>query len=281
MGNVYEALVGLSWLEGDFQRLTDLDQIEYAHWTPAERRSSVGYLRGDNALRCTKFVFVHEGWDYGYSYGGPAPTLGSVVHNRPPWLAQPGDRLSIHEWNPHFRGPMPQGKYRAPPLPPRTIPGREAPRDTATDGRAAPCGPGPAGSSNDRPAPGRTHGTIPGRETPRDTATDGRAALCGPGPAGSSNDRPATGGAHEEAGRTPGDGGAEVGAAHRHRTQHPFDHKDKDTTVLHYIEGHEEPQPIPDKCTVIFMLAPLGEEILQRVVPRSRWPQGHGHIERF
>ena len=122
MGNVYEALVGLYWLEGDFQRLTDLfltlmdlDQIEYAHWTQAERRSSVGYLRGDNALRCTKFVFVHDGRDYGYSYVWRTRSdPGSVVHKRPPWLTQPGDRLWIPEWNPHYRGPMPQWKTPCP-----------------------------------------------------------------------------------------------------------------------------------------------------------------------
>ena len=72
-----------------------------------------------------------------------------------------------------------------------------------------------------------------------------------------------------------------MGATDRHRTQHPFDPKDKDTTVLHYIEGQGEPQPNPDKCTVILMFTPVGEEILKRVAPRSRWPQGHGYIERF
>ena len=163
---------------------------------------------------------------------------------------------------------MPQRKYSAPPLPPRTAPGRETPRDTATNGRAAPCGPGPAGSSSDRPAPGGAH-------------EERRAAPCSPGPAGSSNDRPTQGGAHEEAGRTPDDGGAEQEAARRHRARHPFNPKDNDTIILGFIQGHEEPSPIPDKCTVIYMLTPLGEEILHRVVPRSRWPLGHGHIERF
>ena len=249
MGNVYGALVGLYWLEGDFQRLTDqfltlmdLDQIEYAHWTPAERMSSVGYLRRDHALRCTKFVFVQEGRDYGYSYGGPAPTLGSVVCKRPPWLAQPGNQLWIPEWHPRYQGPMPQGEHRAPPLPPRPAPGRETPRDTAADGRAAPSGAGRAGSSNERPAPG---------------------------------------GAREETGRTPGDQGAEAEAIDRHRAQHPYDPQDQDTTILHYIECHMEPQPDPDKCTAIFMLTPMGEESLKRVVPRSRWPQGHGYVKRF
>ena len=79
----------------------------------------------------------------------------------------------------------------------------------------------------------------------------------------------------------PDDGGAELEADRRHRTRHPFDPKDKDTIILGFIQGHEVPSPIPDKCTVIYMLTPLGEEILHRVVPRSRWPLGHGHIERF
>ena len=70
-------------------------------------------------------------------------------------------------------------------------------------------------------------------------------------------------------------------AIDRHRAEHPYDPQDQDTTILYFIRGHEEPQPDPDKCTVIFMPTPLGEEIFQRVVPRSRWPQGHGHIERF
>ena len=247
-GQRVQALVGLYWLEGSFQLLTnlfltlmDLDQIEYANWTPAERRSSVGYLRGDNAIRCTKFAFTHEGRDYGYKNGGPAPTLGSVVIKRPPRLAKPGTILWIHEWNPHFRGSVPQGEHHAPPTP----------------------------------------SAAPGGDMPRGNATNGRAAPTGPPPAGSSNDQPAQGGTHEEAGRAPGDEEAEQEADRRRRTQHPFDTKHKDTIALCFNKGHAEPQPYPDKCTVIYEISPLGETTLHRVVPRSRWPRDRGCIEDF
>ena len=100
MGNIYEAVVGLYWLEDNFLGLTDLfftfvdlDQVEYAQWSPAARRISVGFQRGSNALRCTRFVFVHRGRDYGYRNGGPAPALGTVVEPRPPWPQKPGETL--------------------------------------------------------------------------------------------------------------------------------------------------------------------------------------------
>ena len=248
VGNVYEAPVGLYWLEGDYQLLTklfltlmDLDQIEYAYWTPAERRTSVGCLRGDNALRCTKFAFVHEGRDYGYKNGGPAPSLWGVVVKRPPWLAKPGNTLWIHEWDPQYQGCMPQGKYHAPPTP----------------------------------------STAPGQGVPGGNATNGRAAPAGPQPAGSSNGRPAQGGTHEEAECAPDEAWAEQEADRRRHTQHPFDTKDKDTIALCFIRGDAEPLPNPDKCTVIYELTPLGETVLHRVVPRSRWPRDQGCIEDF
>ena len=64
-GNVYEAFVGLYWLEGQTQALVDLfftlmdfDQIEYAQWPAPERRSSTEFLRGPHALRCSRFALV-------------------------------------------------------------------------------------------------------------------------------------------------------------------------------------------------------------------------------
>ena len=249
VGNIYEALVGLYWLEDNFLGLTDLfltlmdlDQIEYAQWSPPTRRTSVGFLRGDNALRCTRFVFVHGGRDYGYRNGGPAPALGSVVQPRPPWLAEPGDTLWIPEWQPGYKGAMPQGEHQAPPPPPGPAPGREMPRETASNGRAASSGEGRAGPTDER-------GPTPGR-------------------------------AHEEAGRTP-EAQEEQRGPHPAPAQDLYDPQDPNTVPIFYMEGDLEPRPDPDRHSAIFMVTPLGEEILKRVVPRSRWPQGNGYVEQL
>ena len=154
VGNIYEALVGLYWLEDNFLGLTnlfltpmDLDQIEYAQWTPSARRTSVGFLRGANALRCTRFVFVHGGRDYGYRNGGPAPALGNVVQPRPPWLQEPGETL----WTPYgFEGVMPQGEHLAPPPPTGPPPSRELPREIAGNGHAASSGEGRVGPTDEQ-----------------------------------------------------------------------------------------------------------------------------------
>ena len=246
VGNVYEALVGLYWLEENYDGLTDLfltlmdlDQIEYPSWSEGQRRTSVGFLRGRSALRCTKHAFVNEGRNYGYKLYGPTPALGGVVNDRPPWLACPGGTLRIPEWEDHYQGPMPRGEHFAPPTPstPHGDPGRGA-----TNGSRAPTGVRPAGSSYDRPAQRR---------------------------------------GHEGAERTPEEEEAEQEADRRRRTQHPFDPRDGNTTTITFISGQDEPLPDPDMCTVIYELTPMGESILHRVAPRSRWEHGQGHIETF
>ena len=87
--------------------------------------------------------------------------------------------------------------------------------------------------------------------------------------------------AHEEAERTPDDEEARQEADRRRRTQHPFNTKDKDTIAIYFIRGDAEPQPNPDMCTVIYELTPLGDAVLHRVVPRSRWPRDRGRVEDF
>ena len=79
-GNVYEALVGLYWLEGQTQALVDLfltlmdlDQIEYAHWSTPDRKNSTGSLRGAHTLRCSRFAFARAGRTFGYANGCPSP----------------------------------------------------------------------------------------------------------------------------------------------------------------------------------------------------------------
>ena len=67
----------------------------------------------------------------------------------------------------------------------------------------------------------------------------------------------------------------------KRRTQHPFNPRDGDAIVISFIRGHTEPQPYPDMCTVIYELTPLGDAVLHRVVPRSRWPGDRGRVEDF
>ena len=143
-------------------------------------------------------------------------------------------------------------------------------------GTGEPC---PRGSTEPRPPP---PGPVPGRGTPREAAVNGRAASSGEGRAGPTGARvPTPGKPHEETGRTPGAQGGTAGASTQHRLEDLYDPQDPDTTLLFYMEGDLEPRPDPDRHTAIFMATPLCEEILKRVVPRSRWPQGDGYVERF
>ncbi len=96
VGNIYEALVGLYWLEGKYQDLVDLfltlmdlDQIEYAGWTAGDRRTSTGFLRGAAALRCSDFVFTYFGREFQYRNGGPSPAPGAVAEPRLPSIKAP------------------------------------------------------------------------------------------------------------------------------------------------------------------------------------------------
>lgn len=146
-GNVYEALVGLYWPEGQIQELVDflfvlmdLDQIESAWWTPAQRRSSTGSLRGVCALRCSRFAFVWTGRAYGYANGGPSPANRAVAEPRDGWLQKPGQVQHIEEWGEDFVGHMPEGN----PLPSSSPPGNPPPGG----GSGSAAGPGGAPSSS-------------------------------------------------------------------------------------------------------------------------------------
>ena len=250
MGNTYEALVGLYWLEDNFLGLTnlfptlmDLDQIEYAQWSLPARRTSVGFQRGANALRCTRFVFVHGGRFYGYRNGGPAPALGNVVQPRPPWLEEPGETLWIPEWQNGFEGAMPQGEHLAPPPPTGPAPRRELPRGTASDGHAAYSGDGRVGSTDERgPAP---------REP------------C------------------EDAGRTPEAQEGTAGTNTQGKLLDVDDPQGSNTFPIYYRGGDLEPRPDPDRHCAFIMVTPLGEEVFKQLVPRSRWPQGNGYVEQL
>ena len=170
MGNVYEALVGFYWLEGNYLGLTDLfltlmmdlDQIEDAQWTPQTRRTSVGFLRSASALKCTRFVFIRTGRAYGYvpqrwtrpgmgqrgaGQAGLAPAAGT------------GHDLWIPEWQTGYEGAMPLAEHLAPPPPPPSgLPqGREGPGGNTTAQHAAPGGEQREGPTQERgPSPGGT-----------------------------------------------------------------------------------------------------------------------------
>ena len=104
-GNVYEAHVGLYWLEDNFQGLTDisptlmdLDQIEDAQWSAPTKKSSTGFQLGALALKCQRFAFVYGGRCHGYLNGKPSPSAGAVAEPRLSWIQDPGNDLFIPEW---------------------------------------------------------------------------------------------------------------------------------------------------------------------------------------
>ena len=244
VGNVYEALVGLYWLEENYDRLTDLfltlmdlDQIEHPSWREGQRRTSVGYLRGASAVRCTMHVFVNEGRSYGYSYNGPAPALGSVVIDRPPWLAQPGGTLHIPEWHNTYQGPMPKGEHFAPPTPGEP---QGRPERSAAIYSHPPAGAQQAGSSSDPPAQPRGHS---GADREPDEEEERREA-----------DR-------------------------RSRIQQPYDLNDGNTTAITFLSGQPEPLPDPTMRTLIFKLTPLGDSVLYRIVPPGQRGRGQERTE--
>ena len=132
-GNVYEALVGLYWLEDNYQALTDifltlmdLAQIEYAQWSAPAKRSSTGFRRGALALRCSRFAFVYGGLGYGYlngyPNGQPNPSAGAMAEPRQPWLQDPGDAFYIPNCKQYILGTCPKEGRRPRPCP------RPAPR---------------------------------------------------------------------------------------------------------------------------------------------------------
>ena len=153
MGNVYEALVGLLWLKGNMQSLTNifltlmgLDQLEYPQWGAPKRRSSTGFLWGALARKCSRFVFVHTGRSYGYANGGTSPSQGAVAKPMGPWLQKPGSILHIPVWKDGYDGPVPEGW--APPSPPP----HGSPREPRNSGQ------GSAGSSSDSVCRSFDHG---------------------------------------------------------------------------------------------------------------------------
>ena len=104
MGNVYEALIGLWWLEGRMDdivhlvlNLLDIDQLELSDWRQDSRRQATGHLRGQAAVSRTRYIFVRRGRDYGYRNGGPAPAFGAAAGPREDWLAPPGQPFCIPE----------------------------------------------------------------------------------------------------------------------------------------------------------------------------------------
>ena len=223
VGNIYEALVGLYWLEDNFLGLTDLfltlmdlDQIEYVHWSPPARRTFVGFQRGANALRCSRYVFVHGGRTYGYHIGGPAPALGAMAEPRLPWLQKPSETLWIPEWQDGFAGAMPQGEQLPAPPPPGPAPRREWPRGTANDEQAA--------SSGDRQVvPTGTWGPTPGRPC-------------------------------EGAGRTPRAQEVTAGTDAQGKLQEFDDPQGPHIYPIYHMQGDLEPRPNPDRNCAFIMV---------------------------
>ena len=142
-GNVYEAIVGLCWLEGRthelvdlFLTLMDLDQIEYAQWSSLDKKSSTGYLRGPHALRCSRFALVRARRNYGYANRQPSSAAGAVAEPKEQWLEDPGEALWIPEWVDGYTSEMPKGNLLPPPPPKAPVPPGGDPRDAAYAGGA-------------------------------------------------------------------------------------------------------------------------------------------------
>ena len=213
----------------------DLDQIEYAYWSPPERKSSTGSLRGAHALKCSRIAFVRTGRSYGYAKGGPSPKEGAVAEPREEWLQEPRATLWIDEWVEGYVGHMPKGNQLPPPPPAGPPPSRGAPGNTASPG-------GAPSSSGDRsswrgagfPAPGGT---------PSEAAQSSRG--------------------HAQQGAAP--------AQERYRPQvyqAPPDLRDK--YLISYSESQEVPHPHPGRDTVIFKVLADGSTKFDCYIPFTR-----------
>ena len=252
-GNVYEALVGLYWLEGQthalvdlFLTLMDLDQIEYAQWSTSDKKSSTGSLRGPHALKCSRFAFVPAGRSYGYANGCPSPATGAVAEPREWWIQDPGAPLWIPESVDDYVGGMPKGNPLPPPPPKDPAPAGGSPRNTANPG-------GAPSSSND-------HGGWRGAGVPAPGGTQDEAAR--------------SSGGHAQQGTTPVQGQRRPQAYPR-----PLDIRDK--YLISFIEGHEAPQPRPGKDTVIFKITMDGTQEFESYYPLTRKIVGNRIVETF
>ena len=282
VGNVYEALVGLLWLEGNTQSLThifltlmDLDQLEYPEWHAPQRRSSTGFLRGALARRCSEFVFVLTERSYGYANGRASRTLGAVAEPRGPWIQKPGNILHIPEWKDGYDGPLPGG-WAPPPPPPRGSPRAQGTVDKDRWARR------PTASARAAATATRTSTAGPSTSLPGQAAARSAA-----GPLPVERREPRCGRAHFR-------GGPQEGAGPGPRTQGewrtsvqsslemPQEGPCPDLTRKYYMffnEGSQAPRPDPDKDCVLFKFAKEGETIFARRYPRSKWPRSNGALE--
>ena len=135
-GNVYEALVGLYWLEDNFQGLTDisltpmdLTKSNTSNGQPLpggapQGSSGVPPPSGARGVR----VRLRQAWLWLPQW--PSPSAGAVAEPRLPCTQDPGNDLFIPEWQEGYVGDMPQGGALPPPPPPPT----EAPRSRGKAG---------------------------------------------------------------------------------------------------------------------------------------------------
>ena len=136
----------------------------------------------------------------------------------------------------------------------------------------------PGGAPSPAPRPAR-HRAARRPRRPPSTGAPPLAARGAPGPRAS--ETPPQGGPTGSTGRTPEAQGRTAGASAQCQLEDLYDPQNPNTALIFYMEGDLEPRPDPDRHTAIFMVTPLGEEILRRVVPRSRWPQGDGYVEQL
>ena len=124
-------------------------------------------------------------------------------------------------------------------------------------------------------------GPAPRHELPRGTASGEQAASSGDRrvvPTDAWGPTPAE--PCEDAGRTPKAQGGTAETDTQGKLQ-DFDPLGPHILPIYYRQGDLEPWPDPDRNCAFIMVTPLGEEVIKRLVPRSRWPQGNGYVEQL
>ena len=145
-GNVYEALVGLYWLEGETVRPKPSSTSSLPSWTSTRSSTPVGRFRRGRAPQGPCEVPTPSG-----APGSPSsergeatatqtaaldPVDGAVAEPRQWWLQEPGVFLWIDEWVDGYVGHMPKGSPLPLPPPRGPPPSRGGPRNTANPGGA-------------------------------------------------------------------------------------------------------------------------------------------------
>ena len=257
-GNVYEALVGLCWLECRthelvdlFLTLMDLDQIEYAQNTHSghprtERAPQVPCEGPTYALRCSRFALVRASRNYGYANGQPSPAAGAVAEPREEWPQDPGKALWIPEWVESYTSEMPKGNPLPPPPPKAPVP----PARWGPQGRRL-----------------RRRGTV---ELQRLWWLEEHQ---GPRLRGGQDGAAHNSGPQGEQGGTP--------AQERRNQAYPCPPDPRGKYLICYIEGQDVPRPCPHKDTVIFKITADGTQRFEAFYPLTRERLGNAFVETF